>query len=151
MSFYQTIALLCGEVLFYVLIFFVIQRFFRKDKTTFVHLVITLLVTGGIISLIKILFPVARPYVELGAFPLTTGINPYTSFPSSHAGGAMAIASYVWFIRHPMRKVILLTAVGVIIGRILLFVHSPLDVLVGAGIGFVVSFIVWRVAIVKPE
>jgi undecaprenyl-diphosphatase len=105
-------------------------------------------ILGAILDglLISLFFFRARPFASLPEASLL--INPpltAKSFPSDHAAIAFALAVSVLLIRRRWGLLLLFAACAVAVGRILVGVHYPLDVLVGAILGaawaLVVAFI----------
>jgi undecaprenyl-diphosphatase len=64
------------------------------------------------------------------------------SFPSDHATSAFAIAITLCLYEKRLGKVFLLLAFLIAFSRVWVGVHYPLDVLIGAVLGFLWAFIV---------
>jgi len=142
-SLYQIVGLFFGEILLIVLYFVGLKTLFLPHKRTFIELFFSGLVAWTGVSIIKYLFPVARQFQALGTELLTLPVNPYASFPSGHAAVAFAIATTLWLHNYTNRKVWFGVAVLVAVGRVLLFVHYPIDVIVGALIGMLTSSVIY--------
>ena len=116
---------------------------------------------GGLVSnMMKDYFSADRPpavYVE-EAINIVGKAYHRNSFPSGHTLTAFLIASTAYFFieRKRTKWLLLLTAAGVGISRVLVGVHWPIDVLVGAALGifcgmFAVSLAtLWQRFLSKP-
>lgn len=74
----------------------------------------------------------ARPFIEMGIQPKAAYLDN-AGFPSDHVLFATAIVLAVWFETRRKNIVIALTVLTILVGlgRVLAFVHTPLDVLGG--------------------
>ncbi len=136
------VALLLGEFLLLVLVVMLVPLWIAGNRRLVIRSIAALVLTWATIKMIKISVPLPRPFEVLGVEP-GTWVAASESFPSSHAGVAFALATSVWLDR-PRRRlglVMLLVAIAVAIGRVLLWVHFPIDVIVGAVIGGVFGFV----------
>ena len=94
----------------------------------------------------------ARPYLLLGV-PAGASALDNPGFPSDHALFVTTVAVAVWFeTRHKAATLILAgMAILVCLGRVMAYVHTPLDVVVGALIAVVVG-VIWHWPILfKPN
>jgi undecaprenyl-diphosphatase len=65
--------------------------------------------------------------------------NDLGSFPSDHAGFYLTVAAGIWFASRPVGMIALAWSLLVILlGRVITGMHSPLDIVAGAGIGLVI-------------
>lgn len=112
----------------------------RIKKEQAFHAFIATLIAWGVAYMIKTLFPTPRPYLVLGATPLTMTFPKDGSFPSEHTAAAWALALTVWQHSRKIGFWFLLGAVLVSIGRILSLVHYPIDILGGILIGVATSY-----------
>ena len=117
----------------------------KKNRISFLYIVLSIAVAGLISWLIKKTFTEPRPYeVDLQILQLSDG-GGY-SLPSGHTTEAFASTMAVtlllrnWLISVPMFCWALLVALS----RIYLGVHYPFDIFVGMLIGSTVSFIFYR-------
>ncbi len=94
-------------------------------------------------NLIKVIARLPRPYVETGFRPVE--MESGFSFPSSHATILFALAFAVSFLYPKYGKVLLFMAILVALSRVILGVHYPVDVLAGAGLGYLVSWFYIRI------
>lgn len=90
------------------------------------------------VELLKALVAFPRP-VSLTALTVHTGLD---SFPSLHTAVAFAVATFVY--HYSKKGGILLFVLAILIGfsRIFVGVHYPVDVIAGAGIGIIISWVV---------
>jgi undecaprenyl-diphosphatase len=115
-----------------VFIFFLREE--KKDHTFFLP---ALFVSAGAIFsefVLKVLVARPRPTVEMGALIIESADN--FSFPSSHAFFAFAFA---YLLSHMERRCTVwfyLLAICIALSRIYLGVHYPLDIIVGALLGW---------------
>jgi undecaprenyl-diphosphatase len=94
-----------------------------------------------IVSLFQAVFPTDRPFVALGTNPLIPHA-PDPSFPSSHAlyGGVMT--GFLWQSNEKWGVAAFIMLLAICTGRVLALVHYPVDVIVGACLGILLSFAV---------
>lgn len=113
----------------------------KIKKETVVHAIFACLVAYAITELIKTFIPMARPFQGVGVSPLTLTIPDDGTFPSSHSAVAFALA--VTIIKHDKKVGVLYLIMAGLVGvaRILAHVHYPLDIMVGALIGTVISLL----------
>lgn len=99
--------------------------------------------------IIKTVFPTDRPFQLNGkevfvAVPLTNG-----GFPSGHTATAFAIAATIWRHDKKMGIIYILSAFLVGISRVLANVHYPVDIVAGAILGIITSYLVRKVHFLK--
>ncbi|MFC1787649.1 phosphatase PAP2 family protein [Patescibacteria group bacterium] len=83
-----------------------------------------------------------RPYEVGDSEPLISMWVHTPSFPSAHATIAFAVAGMVFWHQKPAGIILLILAALVAYSRVYVGVHYPTDVLAGALVGFVVSWLV---------
>ncbi len=125
-----------------VLLFIALWILVKGDRKLAYRTLVALVITFVVTHLIKYFFPVPRPFVSGGIDVPFSFVSGTDSFPSGHASLAFAIATSIWLGRHKLGAVSLLVATLVAIGRVLMLVHYPIDVIVGALIGATVSIVV---------
>jgi undecaprenyl-diphosphatase len=111
----------------------------KVKKETVVHAIFACLVAYIITELIKTFIPTLRPFQYSGGLPLTLTIPGDASFPSSHSAVGFALA--VTILKHDKKIGILYLIMAGLIGiaRIMAHVHYPIDIMVGAVIGVLIS------------
>lgn len=120
--------------------FVVFVREEKKHPSFFVPLFLSLLFSWTIVELImKPLLGRHRPVIEMGAF-LVTQASGY-SFPSSHAALSWAFATVFSAYEPKLRWMFILVASIVSLSRVYLGVHFPIDILVGAVLGWVIGHV----------
>jgi len=110
-------------------------------------LFLELVFAGALVRILKIVVGRARPRSGAGDFqPFLLTSNFHHSFPSGHSADIAASASFfIYFARRPGVRIAGLVVVAmVMLQRLMLWEHHPSDVLAGAYIGFVSSFVVWH-------
>lgn len=140
---FNIVALFSGEVTIYLMLGVVGLLLLEKDNRVAKKTLLAMTIVWIIVFAVKRLFPSSRPFEILEIVPLTV-VAGNTSFPSAHAALAFTMATSVWLAKHPLGFIMLLMAVVVAVGRILLWVHFPVDVIVGALIGVLVVLVVNR-------
>jgi len=86
-----------------------------------------------------------RPFSSLNEMhQLIATSFSHKSFPSSHATIAFALAFTIFWFNKPLGIVMLILAALVAWGRVFVGVHYPLDVIAGAFLGGVFSYIMYR-------
>jgi len=126
-------------------LFFYIPKTVNRLKYLFV-----LVASGGgayfIGSVIGFTYGRARPFVSFeGLNQLIATSFSHKSFPSSHATLAFALAMAVFMFNRPLGIVMLVLAVLVAWGRVYVGVHYPMDVIAGAVLGVVASYLFYRI------
>ncbi len=144
--FVQALALL----VFGWLVFLAVKS--KKDSSLFLKKIgdiliffIALSFVWAITELIKGLVSLPRPYQALGNIKNLLVFGDNDSFPSLHTSFSFALAYFVYSLSK--RAGLMLFGIAVIIGisRIYVGVHYPLDVLAGAFVGTLISFIIVKV------
>jgi undecaprenyl-diphosphatase len=110
--------------------------FFTKMRARALTLIVTLTVTSGIVATAKALGGRVRPCHGLAwmeALPIALPTDP--SFPSGHAAGSFAFATFVLATHRRAGMALAALATLVAISRVALGVHYPSDVLAGALLG----------------
>lgn len=87
-----------------------------------------------------------RPYQTHPGVHVWGGHSHDPSFPSDHASAAFGIAFAVFFFDRLVGSLFLLAAIAISVGRVLVGVHYPADVLAGCAVGFASAVVVVRLA-----
>lgn len=124
-----------GSYLMIPFYFFLLQNFSEKETAN--KTVITVIVTGGIVLLLKNLFKRPRPLAML--------ITEYGySFPSGHAALSFTLAA-VFSNRWEGKKTFFYTMASIIaLTRVFLGVHYPSDIIAGSLLGFGIAKLVLK-------
>ena len=111
----------------------------KIKKETVIHAIFSCFIAYGITEIIKAVFPTLRPFQLGGLFPETLTVPSDGSFPSSHTAVGLSLA--VTIIKHDKKVGLLYIIMAGLVGlaRIFARVHYPLDIIVGALIGTLVS------------
>jgi len=111
----------------------------KIKKETVIHAIFSCLIAYAIGELTKTFFPTLRPFQFDGGMPQTLTIPSDGAFPSSHSAVGFALA--VTILKHDRKVGILYLIMAGLVGvaRIMAHVHYPIDIMVGAVIGAVVS------------
>jgi membrane-associated phospholipid phosphatase len=97
-----------------------------------------LAVTFGIFAnaLFRLLWFRPRPFVAIRGIEHLYGVDPWSqSMPSGHATAAFALAMTVALVDRRAGRFFLVAAALVALGRVLVGVHYPSDIIVGAAVG----------------
>lgn len=97
-------------------------------------------VSYGFNIIISNLYFRSRPFVANDVVQLINKSVTEKSFPSDHAALAFAFAATIYFVNRRMGAILLILAGLVAIGRVLVGVHFPFDVIGGAFVGL---FFAW--------
>jgi len=149
---------LLGEPIFWILFtlaaaffYMVMRRRLDKDKKEKLKAVIVIcflsvLIAAVATASIKQILPVERPCIPCPA----DECNPYcpkdNSFPSGHTSATFAFFTALLLIMRE-KKYLPLLIIPVLVGisRIMLDVHFPIDVFIGALLGIIIGFLVFRI------
>ncbi len=138
-------------LLYAVFVLFFIIGIDRKQRV-WVHvalivLALELVFAGGLVRILKIVVGRARPYHDVSGFrPFLLTDADFHSFPSGDvADVAASVSFFLYFARTRAVRFIGLAALGMVMfERVMNRYHHPTDVLAGAYIVLVLSFIVWH-------
>jgi undecaprenyl-diphosphatase len=98
------------------------------------------LVALGIGQLVSIVFPRPRPYLSHQVTLLITN-TPDSSFPSDHATLGFAVAVMIWIFNRTAGAALLLLALLLAFSRVFVGAHYPGDVIGGAILGSLTSWL----------
>jgi undecaprenyl-diphosphatase len=121
-----------------VLMWFIDGRVKREQA---LHAIFASIIAWSLSLMIKHLLPMSRPFVIDGTLPLTLTLpSANSSFPSTHASVAFALAVSVWIHNKKIGNRFLIMAILVGFGRIASNVHTTLDVFAGIILGITTAF-----------
>lgn len=122
----------------------------KLRREVVLHALSASLISWLLVTTIKSLLPLPRPY-EVNGEPALTFTLPrtMTSFPSAHTTVAFAIAISVWLHRKKIGFWFIIGAVLVALGRVASNVHYFVDVVGGALIGLGVAYIIKKIHLFK--
>lgn len=124
----------------------IILLFMKKYRKVGVLMLIALIFTHLIGTvIIKNIVRRPRPFTLMNNFQLLIKKPGEFSFPSGHSSTAFASATILGYYIKKMRIPIFILAFLIAFSRLYLFVHYPSDVLVGAILGIICSFIVIKI------
>ncbi|MDH5717101.1 MAG: phosphatase PAP2 family protein [Spirochaetia bacterium] len=131
---------------FFVLMFLSLYYPYRKSKYT--TALISLIVTGAIIQLIKNYIPMPRPLKVFDAEDIfILGLKIKTkSFPSGHSAAAMVLTVYLTQIKDINYKIFyFILGILACISRVYIGVHFPIDIWVGGWMGFSFTYFLYYI------
>jgi len=115
----------------------------RVKREQALHAILASLIAWAVSLMIKNLLPMSRPFTFNDTFPLTITLpSANSSFPSTHASVAFALATSIWVHNKKLGSRFMIMAVLVGFGRIASNVHFVLDVIVGILLGVITGFLV---------
>ena len=101
----------------------------------------SLLIMRLIVEAIKVFIASPRPQQLLNNVNALSTFGNFDSFPSAHTAFAFAIATFVYYYSKSTGVVLFFLALLVGVSRVYVGVHFPLDILVGALIGWLVPWL----------
>lgn len=92
-------------------------------------------------ALIRWLWFRPRPFVALNFIPLIDQSPKEASFPSGHASFFFALSTIVYFYNKKAGILFYIASFFIVIGRIFVGIHWPLDILAGAILGILMGWL----------
>jgi undecaprenyl-diphosphatase len=132
----------CGLVIW---IMWNVQRKWYTFFLLFCSAFFTWLVTAAL----KISFMIPRPYVTLNLTPLFNESS--YSFPSNHAAFFAALALASFSVNKTVGRIVAVCALLIGLSRMVIGVHTPLDVFAGFCVGIIISFICVKIFTYKKS
>ncbi|MBT3413013.1 MAG: phosphatase PAP2 family protein [Candidatus Jacksonbacteria bacterium] len=145
----SVVSIALAQWLIWVLLAVVVGLMFKKNGARallkqLVVGVVLLAIVFGVVNVIKMLVQRDRPFIDQSIELVISAPTTAGSFPSSHAALAVAIVSLLYIFRIHVSKqtigVLVVLALLVGVGRIMVGVHFPSDVLVGFVVGAIIPF-----------
>lgn len=142
-NYFDLLGIILANGLIFVIILLTLVAAFSKRKIFIRALASSAIayVTGQIIG--KIYFR-SRPFVSHQVIQLISKSPAEKSFPSDHAAISFALAFSIYLLNKSLGRIAILLAALVCLGRIMVGVHYPLDVIAGAAIGVLAAYFVSR-------
>tara|TARA_Y100001970_G_scaffold3812_1_gene4373 strand:- start:5579 stop:6163 length:585 start_codon:yes stop_codon:yes gene_type:complete len=138
--------------------------FIFRDKKNRIKLIVLIplavLITDQIGSKIKDLEIRKRPYMKIDEDNINLLVNTpknkdglykntkssKKSFPSNHSANIWALSTILSYMYNSKKKYFMILAILVSISRVYVGVHYPLDIIAGAVIGLIVSFLIIKLS-----
>jgi undecaprenyl-diphosphatase len=98
----------------------------------------------GIVELIRYFFPRPRPFLEENVNLLVDKINQ-PAFPSGHAAFFFALSFIVFLYNKKAGLLFFVASCLICLGRVIVGVHWPSDILVGAMVGLFSGWLVYKI------
>lgn len=133
-----------GYVLILILVTFLIKDFKRYFKMAAGALVAAILARFGLVTLIRIIVPRSRPFVENNV-NLLLSHETFSSFPSGHAAAFFALSAVVYSFNKKLGIIFLISSCLISIFRVFCGIHWPSDVLAGAIVGIFSGWLVAKI------
>ncbi len=121
----------------------------RIKKEVALHALFSAVFAWIFSEMIKSLFPTIRPFEINGSIPMTLTIPTDGAFPSGHTASAFGLATSVWLHNKRLGTIFIICATLVGIGRILGNVHYRIDIIGGAFLGILTSYLTERLHVYK--
>lgn len=97
------------------------------------------------VHIIRYIYLRPRPFVELEVESLIDHAAN-GSLPSMHAVSAFVIAMAIWHVHRRVGRYVLLLAIITGLSRVMVGVHYPLDIVVGAILAILISAVIFKIA-----
>ncbi|MEG0164992.1 phosphatase PAP2 family protein [Anaerorhabdus sp.] len=123
-------------------IYFIFKKQGRNAKILALSLCISFLVNQLVL---KNIVKRPRPFVENSQLPSLINEPTSYSFPSSHSATSFAVASSLSLVNKSLRFISYLLAILIAFSRVYLNVHHPSDVLVGALVGILSTYVAEKI------
>lgn len=131
-------------IIFFGAILILILSFKGGIKKGILPLVILGMVfTYVIVNIIHLSFPYPRPFLTYQFIPLIKPVAG-SSFPSFHAASMATFAFSLSFVKSKYAFLLWFLFLWVGLSRVFVGVHYPIDILGGLVVGFLSSFLAWR-------
>lgn len=142
-SFYNLV-LISGNLLLLFMYVLLTILWHHRRREALIHAITSSILAWVVASFLKEFFPFPRPFAADGLIP-TIGVNPYSgSFPSGHASAAFAFGTSAFMHDGFVGLFMLLGSILVGASRVVGHAHFPVDILGGAAVGSLVSYLVFR-------
>ena len=128
-------------------VLWVIDGKIKKEQV--LHALLATGIAWVLAELVKSAYPTVRPFVLDGTIPMVIMPGTDGAFPSAHAAAAFALGTTIWLHDKKVGAIFLIAAFIVGVARVVGNVHYPIDIIGGAVIGVVVTFLAEKVHLRK--
>jgi len=134
----------CAQYLAYVLVvvllIFLVVNFKKYWKMVAEALIAAAITRFVLTGFIRWLWFRPRPFVALNFLPLIDQNPKEASFPSGHASFFFALSTIVYFYNRKAGILFYVASFLIVLGRVFVGIHWPLDVLAGAILGILTGW-----------
>lgn len=135
----------CAQYLAYVLVIilflFLLVNFKKYWKMVAEALIAAVITRFVLTDFIRLLWFRPRPFVALNFVPLINQSAKEASFPSGHASFFFALSTIVYFYNKKAGILFYVASFFIVLGRVFVGIHWPLDVLAGAILGILMGWL----------
>jgi len=123
-----------------VIFIFLYEVLIVKNTEVALHILLSTISVIVFSLVLKELFLVPRPFLADGTDALA-GLSYYSSLPSIHAGIAFALATTTTLHQKKLGVLLFTIAALISVGRVMAYVHYPIDIILGMLIGVLTGVI----------
>lgn len=123
------------------LILFLVFNFKKYWKIAVQAVFASVFVRFVLVEIIRLMWFSPRPFVVLNFIPLIDKSASEASFPSGHASFYFALSTVVYFYNKKLGILFYATSFLIGLARVFVGVHWPLDILAGAALGILISWL----------
>ena len=139
------VAMFCADYLGYVLLLLLLVLLavnYKKYWKMIIEAVIAAAITRFVLAdFIRWLWFKPRPFVAENFIPLIDQSPKEAAFPSGHASFFFALSTIVYFYNKKLGILFYVASFFIVISRVFVGVHWPLDILAGAILGILMGWI----------
>lgn len=133
------------KLILFISILYIITLGTKKSKFVLLIVVIGIVFTDQISSqFLKNYFQRLRPCFELENINLLVSCGGGFSFPSSHAANSFSVAYLLAMFYKNFKNYYYFLAILISYSRIYVGVHYPIDIIIGAILGIIISYILFK-------
>lgn len=129
------------EIVYIAFFYLLFQLIFEHRYEKFVRIILVTGISFVLVSVIRHFIDSERPYTRYTFTPLVQKEKKGDSMPSRHVFSAFVIGMAYMYINVFLGSVLLIVGTAMAIVRVIVGVHFPRDVIVGAVIGIVAGLI----------
>jgi len=139
------VAMFCADYLGYILLLLLLVLLavnYKKYWKMIIEAVIAAAITRFVLAdFIRWLWFKPRPFVAENFIPLIDQSPKEAAFPSGHASFFFALSTIVYFYNKKLGILFYVASFFIVISRVFVGVHWPLDILAGAILGILMGWI----------